>query len=75
MAKMMFSRNDIESLARRMEDRSWSRLMNDLPELQRDIRSAARLLHYFIQQGMPPTPVAIDNNGRSANDNPPAMGE
>ena len=34
MAKYTFSGNDVERLSRRLEDRSWSELMPDMPELQ-----------------------------------------
>ena len=61
MAKLIISRNDVESLSRRLEDRSWSRLMNDLPELQRDIRTAARLLTYMYQHGMSVNPLTFEN--------------
>jgi len=63
MAKRMFSRNDIDSLAQRLEDRSWSRMFNDMPELQRDMRSASKLLRFMIEKGMPITPIEIDNGG------------
>ena len=61
MPKHVFSRNDIESLSRRLEDRSWSRLMSDMPELQRDIRSASKLLRFMIEKGLPVNPIEIDN--------------
>ena len=63
MAKHVFSRNDIESLARRMEDRSWSRMFNDMPELQRDMRSSARILQLLIAAGLLDwdKPIEIDN--------------
>jgi hypothetical protein len=63
MAKILFSRYDIESLSRRLEDRSWSRLMSDMPELQRDIRSASKLLRFMIETGLPVNPIEIENGG------------
>ena len=60
MAKILFSRYDIESLSRRLEDRSWSRLMSDMPELQRDIRSASKLLKFMIETGLPVNPIEIE---------------
>ena len=63
MAKQVFSRKDIESLSRRLEDRSWSRLMSDMPELQRDIRSASKLLRFMIETGLPVNPIEIENGG------------
>ena len=61
MPKQIFSRKDIESLSRRLEDRSWSRLMSDMPELQRDIRSASKLLRFMIETGLPVNPIEIEN--------------
>jgi hypothetical protein len=62
MAVHTFSRNDIESLAKRLEDRSWSRLLVDMPELQRDVRSAALVLQYLvIVLGVPITPIEVEN--------------
>ncbi len=62
MAKHTFSRNDIQSLAKRLEDRAWSRLLADMPELQKDIRSAALILnHVVVVLGVPVTPIEIEN--------------
>jgi hypothetical protein len=61
MAKMVFSRNDILALAKRMERRSWSPLMNDMPETQRDLRACSTLLCWFLAQGMPVTIVELPN--------------
>jgi hypothetical protein len=61
MAKAIFSRNDVESLSKRLEDRSYSVLMRDMPELQRDMRSAAKLLQFMVDKGIPPTPIELDN--------------
>jgi hypothetical protein len=61
MPKQVFSRNDVESLSRRLDDRSYSRLMADMPELQRDMRSAARLLRFMVETGLPVNPIELDN--------------
>jgi hypothetical protein len=60
MAKVMFSRKDIESLAGRLEDRGTSALMDDMPTTQRDMRSAAGILKYFVNVGVPVSPIEID---------------
>lgn len=60
MAKYVFSRKDIESLANRMDDRSWSPVFMDMPELRRDIRSVAGLLRFFLSTGMPVSPVELE---------------
>jgi hypothetical protein len=63
MAKHVFSRNDIQSLAKRLEDRAWSPLLVDMPELQKDIRSAAVVLHHMVLVlGVPVTPIEIENS-------------
>jgi hypothetical protein len=62
MTRIIFSRNDIQSLARRLYDRAWSPLMADMPELQRDIRSAGLVLqHLVVVVGVPVTPIEIEN--------------
>ena len=61
MPKQTFSRNDVESLSRRLEDRAWSRLLADMPELQRDMRSASKLLRFMIETGLPVNPIEIEN--------------
>ena len=60
MAKHLISRNDIQALARRMEDRAWSPLMNDMPELQRDLRTAAIVLKHALDIGFPVNPIELD---------------
>ena len=60
MAKYVFSRKDVESLAKRLDDRSWSPVFLDMPELRRDIRSASGLLNHFLKVGMPVTPIELD---------------
>ena len=62
MAKVTFSRKDIESLADRLLDRGRSPLMDDMPSTQRDLRCAAAILKYVTAQGVPPTVIEIDVN-------------
>jgi hypothetical protein len=35
--------------------------MSDMPELQRDIRSASKLLRFMIETGLPVNPIEIEN--------------
>jgi hypothetical protein len=60
MAKIMFSRQDIEDLANRMEARAWSPLMIEMPELQRDSRSCVAILRWLVSQGIPVTHLELD---------------
>jgi len=60
MAKMTFSRRDIESLAGRLADRGTSPIMDDMPSTQHDMRSAAAILKYFVNVGVPVTVIEID---------------
>jgi hypothetical protein len=60
MATRTFSRKDIESLAGRLEDRGTSGLMDDMPSTQHDMRSAAAILRYFINVGVPVSPINIE---------------
>jgi hypothetical protein len=64
MAKLTFSRTDVEALALRLQERGGSTLMDDMPSTQRDMKSAAALLAWFVERGMPLRPVVLDiNNG------------
>jgi hypothetical protein len=60
MAKVVFSRKDVESLAGRLEDRGSTPLLDDMPQTQRDMRCAAALLKYFTNVGVPVTPIEVD---------------
>jgi len=60
MPKIVFSRNDVEALSSRMEDRSWSPMFMDMPELRRDMRSAASLLKFMTAHGMPTSPITVE---------------
>jgi hypothetical protein len=60
MAKVTFSRRDIEDLAQRLLDCGQSSMMDDMPSVQRNMRAAAALLKYFTNVGVPVSPVEID---------------
>jgi hypothetical protein len=60
MAKVMFSRRDIESLAKRLEDRGTSPLMDDMPSVQSDIRCAAAILRFLVNVGVPISAIEVD---------------
>ncbi len=60
MAKVTFSRRDVEDLARRLEDCGSSALMDDMPSVQRNMRAAAGILRYFVNVGVPVTVIEID---------------
>jgi hypothetical protein len=60
MAKVTFSRRDIESLADRLHDCGTSPLMDDMPSVQRNVRCAAAILRYFINVGVPVSPIEVD---------------
>jgi hypothetical protein len=61
MAKLVFSRNDILALAIRLDRRAETSLLRDMPETQRDLRSASRLITFFLAHGMPVSLVEIEN--------------
>ena len=56
MAKMQYSRNDIADLAKRMEDRAQSKLLDDMPSVQKDMRAAAFIMRYALSIGFPVLP-------------------
>ena len=57
-----FSRNDIQGLARRLADRGRSGMLDDMPSVQADMRSAALVLEYFVVVlGVPVTPIEVNN--------------
>ena len=57
-----FSRTDIEALARRLLDRGTSPILDDMPSVQADMKSAALLLHYMVVViGVPVTPIEVEN--------------
>jgi len=63
MAKVHFSRNDVGDLCARLEARGSSHMLRDRPELTRDMRSAAALLRFTLDQGMPVSSVEIEVAG------------
>jgi len=65
MVKLTYTRADIETLADRLEQRATSIMLFDMPQLQRDMRAAAMLLRYMLNNGMPVTSaeIEINNNG------------
>ena len=62
MTKMQYSRNDIADLCKRMEDRATSKLLDDMPSTQKDMRAAALIMRYALSIGFPVQPIEIDNN-------------
>jgi hypothetical protein len=62
MTKMQYSRQDIADLAKRMEDRAQSKLLDDMPSVQKDMRAAAFIMRYALSIGFPVQPIEIDNN-------------
>ena len=62
MPKTLVSRKDIEGLIERMESRSNSPLLHDMPQLRGDIRLAALCLRHMVMQGMSPTGIEVGNN-------------
>jgi hypothetical protein len=63
MAKLIYSRNDIEVLCDRLETRASSIMLADMPLLCADMRSAARLLRFMLGKGVPVSVAEIENNG------------
>jgi hypothetical protein len=59
MAKVHFSRKDVGDLCARLEARGTSHVLRDRPELTRDMTAAA-LLRFMLDQGMPVTMVEVD---------------
>ncbi|HWN50539.1 MAG TPA: hypothetical protein VNO18_12080 [Xanthobacteraceae bacterium] len=60
MAKVHFSRNDFGDLRERLEARGTSHVLRDRPELCRGMSSAAALLRFMLDHGMPVTSVEIE---------------
>jgi hypothetical protein len=60
MAKHQFTRFDIGALAERLEARGTSRMLRDRPELCSDMKSAAALLRFMLNAGMPVTTAEVD---------------
>lgn len=49
MAEVIFTKQDIQELAERMNERAWSELVLDMPELQHDLRLCSALLNWFVK--------------------------
>jgi hypothetical protein len=62
--KAIITRADVEALCERLEAGAQSRLMNDRPELQSDLRLAARVLRYGIKIGFPVSAIPEEDDGR-----------
>jgi hypothetical protein len=60
MAKLLYTRSDIQTLADRLEQRAASIVLFDMPQLQRDMRAAAMLLRYMLVNGMPVSSAEIE---------------
>ena len=60
MAKVTFSRKDVESLAVRLDERGSSMLLDDKPSTQRDMRCAAAILKFFVNVGVPVSVIEVD---------------
>ena len=66
MPKLIYTRNDVESLVDKLEARSHSVMLSDMPKLCADMRAAAKLLKFMVDVGLPVNPIEIDignNNG------------
>jgi hypothetical protein len=62
LAVHTFSRNDIQGLAKRLADRGRSTVLDDMPSVQQDMKSAALILEYFVVVlGVPVTPIEVNN--------------
>lgn len=52
--------DEIEALADRLMARGEARMLRDMPELQADLKLAARLLRYYVQTGVAYLPIVLD---------------
>jgi hypothetical protein len=62
MAKLTYTRQDVEGLCDRLETRAGSLMLADMPRLASDMRASAKLLRFMLNQGIPPTAIEIDVN-------------
>jgi hypothetical protein len=62
MARISYTRNDIERLCDRLNDRAGSVMLFDMPRLAADMQAASKLLKFMLAQGIPPTTIEIENN-------------
>lgn len=63
MAKLVYTKGDIERLADRLQQRSESILIFDMPHLQSDMRTAAALLRWVLARGEPISVAEVEVNG------------
>jgi hypothetical protein len=63
MAKLIYTRSDIEVLLDRLTARSSSVMLSDMPRLCADMRAAAKLLRFMLDNGMPVASAEIELNG------------
>jgi hypothetical protein len=61
MAKLLYTKRDVEVLVERLESRANSVMLFDMPKLAQDMRSAAGLLRWLINHGF--AQAEIDING------------
>jgi len=61
MARTLVSRGDIESLCDRLEEWDRSDLLDEMPELLKDLRIAVEVLRRALMIGFPVRPIEIDN--------------
>jgi hypothetical protein len=55
-----YTRRGVGELCERLEARGTSQMLRDQPELCSDLRSAAALLRFMLDQGMPVTSIGVD---------------
>jgi hypothetical protein len=60
MAKIAYSRQDIADLCDRLENRASSRLLDDMPSVQKDIRAAVLIMRIALSTGLPVQSIEID---------------
>lgn len=65
MQRHSFSRADIQELIERLNNRAWSPMLIEMPRFQTDVRSAAALLTFMLDNGMPVCRAIVEvRNGR-----------
>jgi len=62
LAKIAYSRNDIVDLCERLEGRATSKLLDDMPSMQKDLRAAVVIMRYALSIGFPVLPIEVENN-------------
>jgi hypothetical protein len=61
MAKLIYTRSDIEGLCDRLETRAGSVMLADMPKLCADMRAAAKLLRFMLGKGVPVSTAEIES--------------